>query len=400
MAIKGGTPVPKVIDFGIAKAIGVEVDPASAAAERGAGPPAMTLSPPLLGTPHYMSPEQAKFPAGHADWRSDVYSLGALLYELLTDQPPFDLAMLRTAAFGEIARILQNVEPTLPSDRLASTPSEPAAPGTPNSQASGRASLVRGNLDRIVTKAMQKDPSRRYESAEALASDIRRHLDGRPISPASQTKRRPPSGISGPRRRMAALVVAAFVIAVACTVGYLVWRQTIPALHSPSAAADGEMEAPGLTATYFAGMGFDDPVGSRIDSTIDFAWPRGAAPMPGIHPPRYSVRWRGTLWVPPAGIIAIGVQADDGARLSIDGVPLLAFRKPATLYASITLSPGRHQLQLDYWNRLAEGSVTLLWVRRGTSAGEPVPASALFHAIGSDPETQPATTAPASSRFQ
>jgi serine/threonine protein kinase len=170
--LQDGNPMPKVIDFGIAKAL--------LSGDAKANHP-ITLQPQFLGTPQYMSPEQARISGDKVDWRSDVYSLGALLYELLTDSPPFDRAQLEFAAVGEVARILQEVDPPAPSARLAKT--EPAPPQLARHQAEARrrVPLVRGDLDRIVMKAMEKDAAQRYQSAAALAEDVAKHLQGQPV---------------------------------------------------------------------------------------------------------------------------------------------------------------------------------------------------------------------------
>jgi serine/threonine protein kinase len=151
-----GVPVPKVIDFGIAKAT----------AGGGDGEATMTQRDQFLGTPAYMSPEQAAG-GGDVDTRSDIYSLGALLYELVSGRPPFDPQRLQDAGPEETRRILSGEEPPPPST------------------ASGEAKV--GDLDWIVMKAMAKERQRRYETANGLAEDVRRLLNDEPV------KARPPS---------------------------------------------------------------------------------------------------------------------------------------------------------------------------------------------------------------
>jgi serine/threonine protein kinase/tetratricopeptide (TPR) repeat protein len=171
VTLHDGRHVPKVIDFGIAKATG-------------AGGPLTdrtlcTAAGQLVGTPPYMSPEQAESRGADVDTRSDVYSLGVLLYELLTGTTPFDKRRLGRAAFDEIRRILREEDPPRPSTRLGSLGGDAlsslAAMQRTEPAKLGR--LVRGDLDWIVLKAIEKDRARRYATANALAIDVRRYLD-------------------------------------------------------------------------------------------------------------------------------------------------------------------------------------------------------------------------------
>ena len=160
-----GEAAPKIIDFGIAK--GVEATPGSVA---------LTLEGVMIGTPAYMSPEQA---AGSSDLdtRTDVYSLGVVLYELLTGALPFDPEAWRNESFAEIARVIREEAPPRPSSRWTTTSGETTDPSTPLST---RREL-RGDLDWIILRALEKDPTRRYESPARLADDILRHLRDEPV---------------------------------------------------------------------------------------------------------------------------------------------------------------------------------------------------------------------------
>jgi serine/threonine protein kinase len=173
VAVHDGVPVPKVIDFGIAKAIEGRLTDETL----------HTQHEQLLGTPAYMSPEQAVLGGLDVDTRSDVYSLGALLYELLTGRPPFDSNELSTAGPEEMRRILREREPQRPTAMLAALPAEvlKAAAEASGTEPAKLLSLVKGDLDWIALKALEKDRSRRYDTANGLAMDIQRFLGDEPV---------------------------------------------------------------------------------------------------------------------------------------------------------------------------------------------------------------------------
>jgi WD40 repeat protein/serine/threonine protein kinase len=239
VTLHDGVPVVKVIDFGIAKAIG----------QRLTDKTIYTRFAQLVGTPLYVSPEQAELSGLDVDTRSDVYSLGVLLYELLTGTTPFDAQRLRQAAFDEMLRILREEEPPKPSTRL-STLGETLSAVSARRKTEPRklSALVRGDLDWIVMKALEKDRRRRYETASALAADVRRYLHEDPV------EARPPSAWYRfrklARRNKAALttvmlVAAALVLGMALSIWQAVRRglAEAEAIIQRNAAQEGKQEA-------------------------------------------------------------------------------------------------------------------------------------------------------------
>ncbi len=169
-----GVPVPKVIDFGIAKATNQQSLTDKTL---------FTAFEQFIGTPAYMSPEQAEMSGVDIDTRSDIYSLGVLLYELLTSQPPFDAAELARSGLDGIRRTLRDQEPPRPSTRLNTLAQVEltTVARARHTEAPKLVHLVRGDLDWVVMKCLEKDRARRYETANALAADIQRHLINEPV---------------------------------------------------------------------------------------------------------------------------------------------------------------------------------------------------------------------------
>jgi eukaryotic-like serine/threonine-protein kinase len=165
-----GKPVPKVIDFGVAKATGPRLPGQGVSTEFGT----------LVGTIEYMSPEQAEPNGIDVDTRSDVYALGVVLYELLTGTVPFCRQKLQSVPFAGMLRIIKEVEPPTPSARLAEA-ATPAVAAARRTEPAKLRSAVRGELDWIVMKCLEKDRNRRYESASSLAADLGRYLADEPV---------------------------------------------------------------------------------------------------------------------------------------------------------------------------------------------------------------------------
>ena len=166
-----GTPVPKVIDFGLAKAMHHSLTERTL----------HTAHETVLGTPRYMSPEQAQLNNLDVDTRSDIYSLGVLLYELLTGTTPLDAQRYKEAAWDEVRRIIREEEPPRPSTRLSSANTLPSLAACRHMEPAGLTKLVRGELDWIVMKSLEKDRNRRYETATGFAADVLRYLSGEAV---------------------------------------------------------------------------------------------------------------------------------------------------------------------------------------------------------------------------
>ena len=166
VAMYDDKPVPKVIDFGVAKAAGQCLTDKTLMTGFGA----------VVGTPEYMSPEQANLNNMDVDTRSDVYSLGVLLYELLTGSTPLDRKTFGKAALLEILRLVREFEVPRPSAKISTIDTLPSVAANRGTEPSKLSSLMKGELDWVLLKALEKDRSRRYDTANALARDIQRYL--------------------------------------------------------------------------------------------------------------------------------------------------------------------------------------------------------------------------------
>jgi serine/threonine protein kinase len=171
VALYDDRPVPKVIDFGVAKATGQQLTEQTLHTGFGA----------VVGTVEYMSPEQAGFNQLDVDTRSDIYSLGVLLYELLTGSPPFTRKELERAGMLEMLRVIREQEPSKPSTKLSTAEGLPTLAANRGTEPAKLTKLVRGELDWIVMKALEKDRNRRYDTANGFAADLLRYLADEPV---------------------------------------------------------------------------------------------------------------------------------------------------------------------------------------------------------------------------
>jgi eukaryotic-like serine/threonine-protein kinase len=209
-------PVPKVIDFGVAKAVGQPLTDKTMMTGFGA----------IVGTPEYMSPEQASLNHLDVDTRSDVYTLGVILYELLTGSTPVDRKSLCQPDLMEVLRIVREVEPSRPSDKLTASEALPRIAANRNLEPAKLTRLLRGELDWVAMKALEKDRARRYDTANGLARDIQRYLADEVV------EARPPSAGYRLRKLMRkhrgpVLVILVTFFAVSLGAGVALWQAAV-----------------------------------------------------------------------------------------------------------------------------------------------------------------------------
>jgi tRNA A-37 threonylcarbamoyl transferase component Bud32 len=231
VALHDETPVAKVIDFGVAKAIGQQLTEKTIYTGFGA----------LVGTPAYMAPEQATFNQLDVDTRADVYALGVLLYELLAGSPPIEKERLKLAALDEVLRIVRDEEPPRPSQRLSTSQAKASIAATRQSEPAKLSALMKGEIDWIVMKALEKDRTRRYETANGLAKDIQRYLDGDSVEACPPTLRYRMR--KAYRRNKTAVRVASAFVCLALGAAVMGAVLTVKAKRAEATAEEKRIEA-------------------------------------------------------------------------------------------------------------------------------------------------------------
>jgi serine/threonine protein kinase/Flp pilus assembly protein TadD len=258
-------PVVKVIDFGIAKATGQQLTEKTL----------FTGFAQMAGTPLYMSPEQAALSGLDVDTRADIYALGVLLYELLTGTTPFDRERLKRAAFEEIRRIIREEEPPRPSTRVSTLgPSSASVSAQRKTDPKHLSLLLRGDLDWVVMKCLEKERGRRYETANGLARDMQRYLADLPV------EARPPSALyrlrKFSRRNKSALLMGA-VLAVALLLVLGVVAGSIGYVVRDRAARQAEVEQERIARQAETGGAVEEALKESAFFRKQSRWPEALA---------------------------------------------------------------------------------------------------------------------------
>jgi WD40 repeat protein/serine/threonine protein kinase len=367
-------PVPKVIDFGVAKAIEQRLTEKTLFTQFGA----------LVGTFEYMSPEQAEMNAFGVDTRSDVYSLGVLLYELLTGTTPLEKQRLRQAALDELVRLIREEEPPRPSQRLSSSNNLPKIAAARKTEPARLSRLMRGEIDWIVMRCLEKDRSRRYDTASGLARDVERYLADEPVEACPPSARYRLSKFARKYRKAlatAAAFVALLVAGLVVSTLLAVWATSAEkeanlqriasdeakgkALEA-KAEADQQRDEARLTA-YAAGMSVaqraweDNDVVRTRELLEDVPREAGGRSLRGFewyylsrlcHSESLSLEGVGSVWLSLGGYCSVMAFSPDGERLasgalggavkiwdSATGKELLSLKGHAPGVISVAFSP-------------------------------------------------------------
>ena len=369
--VQDDRPVPKIIDFGVAKAIAQPLTERSLFTELGV----------LIGTPEYMSPEQAEMSGLDIDTRTDVYALGVMLYELLTGALPFDSKALREAGLDAVRRTIREKEPPRPSIRVTSLgPESNAAAALRHTEPGRLASQLRGDLDWITMKALEKDRTRRYATANALAADVRRHLSHEPVSAgppntlyrARKFVRRHRIGVGAAAALMVVLV--AFGVTMAIQARRIALERD--RANKEAERANRESSAANQVSSFLVGLfKVSDPSAARGNSlTAREILDMGAKQLEGNlrDQPEMKARLEQTI-----GVVYVGLGLYEQAQ------PLLlqAVQTYSSLLGRDALEAlaAAHELANLYWyqNKLPEAETIYLEVaeRRGRVLGEEHPAT-------------------------
>lgn len=327
--------VPKIIDFGVAKAIEEPLTDKTL----------FTRFSQFLGTPAYMSPEQAGWGGLDIDTRSDIYSLGVLLYELLTGQSPLDPRQLRDASHEAVLKTIREIEPLRPSARLSTLkPEDAMTVAARRREDPHRLSMVlRGDLDWIVLKALEKDRARRYETANGLAADLRRYLNNRPIAA------RPPSTIyqikkAWQRNRLVYTALTVVVAALGSGFGISSWMLVRESRANQQARVAGESLRESLYASEMNSAFHAWEAGrlGRARHLLERQRPPAGSGLPDLRGFDWRYLWSHTR---PTELFTLTNASDWGFALSDDGRTLVG----------LVASSGDPYLdgKLQFWN-LAE----------------------------------------------
>ncbi len=334
-------PVPKVIDFGLAKAT---------SGQRLTEQSLFTAFGSVAGTPLYMALEQGAANALDVDTRADIYSLGVILYELLTGTTPIRRETMQKAALDEILRVIREDEPPTPSSRLSTSDALPSLAANRHMEPAGLSRFVRGDLDRIVMKALAKERQRRYDSAIGLANDIERFINHEPVSAG------PPSALyrlqKFVRRNRVGVIAASLVLlalvggVIGTTLGILeANRQSALALTRQKQAEERLAQrdkANEILLSIFRDLNHDDsvnetlPLANRLGKQLDVA----------------AAQLEGEATADPVGVAEM--QSDLGWSMNGLGYP----KQAIALWKAAARNPDR-----TTWPGRAVGAVPVVYAR-------------------------------------